>query len=110
MREYFVNKDDLNNISKQEDIIIKSISLNNVMMTYMEFKPHTKMPLHKHTNEQISFILKGSIEMIIDGKIKILKPGDFAIIPANIEHAGNILNDFTIIVDSWSPIREDYKQ
>ena len=109
MTQYFVNKDDLNNSSKIEGVTIKSVYLNDVMVTYMDFEPFSKIPLHKHVHEQISHVLKGKVEMLINGEKKILYPGDFAVIPSGIEHEAVIFEEFTTIIDSWSPIREDYK-
>lgn len=37
--------------------------------------PHESFPSHDHPGDQLLVVLKGSVEVIINGKISILKPG-----------------------------------
>jgi quercetin dioxygenase-like cupin family protein len=92
-----------------EGITVKSVHLDNVMMTYMEFEPNTDIPEHAHPHEQITMIHRGRLEMTVDTQTTIMQPGDVVKVPPNITHSARTLEEPTIAVDAWSPIREDYK-
>ena len=91
----------------REGITVRSVFLNNVMLTYFEFEANTKIPAHRHHHEQITFILEGEMEFSLEGKKRILKAGDGVIVPSNKEHNVSALTR-TIVVDAWSPVRNDY--
>jgi len=90
-------------------IKIRSVYLDKTMMTYMEFKPGSEIPEHKHPHEQITLILEGEMEIVVGGIKRMVVKGDVVVVPSNIMHSAKVFDDFTIAVDAWSPIREDYK-
>lgn len=79
------------------------------MMTHMEFEPDSIIPEHRHSNEQITLILEGKMDMAVGKEKKTVVKGDVIVIPTNIEHKVKILDEFTVAVDGWSPERDDYK-
>ena len=50
--------------------------VTNIMMVEVHFKKGSVGEVHSHMHEQISYILKGSFELNIDGKKEIVKTGD----------------------------------
>ncbi len=109
MSEYFSDFKCAGFVEPLAGIRVKSVCLDNVMMTYMEFEPNTDLPEHAHGHEQITMIHRGRLEMTVDGQTKVMKEGDVVVVPANIIHSAKTLDEPTIAVDAWSPIREDYK-
>jgi len=75
---------------------------------YIEIKKGSSVPLHKHINEQITYIIEGQLEMIINGEPHTLTAGMYHIIPSDITHSAFAVTDCKII-DSFSPVREDYR-
>jgi quercetin dioxygenase-like cupin family protein len=65
------------------------------------------IPLHFHPNEQITWITKGSVKVLSQGKEFIVKSGDVLIIPPNVPHEFHALED-TIDIDFFTPVREDW--
>jgi len=90
-------------------IKIRSVFLEKTMKTYMEFELNTLFPEHNHPHEQITMILEGRMDMIVDGTKKTVIRGDVIAVPANVIHSAQVLEEFTITVDAGSPAREDYK-
>ena len=74
----------------------------------VEIKKGSSVPLHKHQNEQITFILEGQLDMMIDGTPCSLTKGMFKVIPSNIVHSAIAATDCTVI-DTFAPVREEYK-
>ncbi len=88
--------------------IFKEVHLQNVMLTWVEMEPGSILPEHQHPHEQISMVVKGALELTIDGTSRVMRQGDVAVVPPNVIHSGRVLSEPTVAVDAWNPIREDY--
>lgn len=69
----------------------------------------TVSPSHEHPEEQFGYVLKGSIEVTIDGETSTLKAGDCYFIPGNMPHHFRLIEDSEVI-DIFSPPRPLPKQ
>jgi quercetin dioxygenase-like cupin family protein len=65
------------------------------------------VPTHEHESEQITYILGGALEFVINGAPIILRAGDVLCIPSRVPHAAEALED-TVELDVFSPIRQDW--
>jgi quercetin dioxygenase-like cupin family protein len=64
---------------------------------------------HKHENhEQVGYIANGSFELIIGNEKKIVKKGDSYHAAKNVLHGVVALEDDSIIVDAFTPMRADF--
>lgn len=77
------------------------------MLARFVFKKGAIIPEHHHPSEQITYILKGSVKVTIEGKEIIVRAGEVLIIPPNVPHRFEALED-TIDLDVFSPPREDW--
>jgi len=75
---------------------------------YVEIKVGSDMPMHKHVHEQITYLIEGRMDMIMDGKTYPLTPGMYLVIPSDTLHAAIAHTDCKVI-DVFSPVREEYK-
>ncbi len=66
------------------------------------------VPVHSHPNEQITYIIEGRLSMEVGGQTHVLGPGDSLLLPGGVGH-GAIAMEPTLVVDTFSPPREDYK-
>ena len=92
-----------------DGITLKSVSGSRTMMTFFDFEPGSSIPSHKHPHEQITYVIEGEMEMVLDGETKLLKAGDGVVILPNQDHSAKILSKPVKAVDAWYPIREEYK-
>jgi quercetin dioxygenase-like cupin family protein len=99
---------DLRSKEISEGITLRAVAGNKTMITFVEFQPHAVLPKHRHSHEQITFVLAGELEFELDGKKKLLKQGEGAVIPPHAEHGARVLNHPASVLDAWYPIREDY--
>ena len=81
--------------------------VTNMMIVEVNFIKGAIGELHGHENEQISYIVKGSFQVEIDGKKEIIKSGDTFYIKPNVLHGVLALEDSTIL-DVFTPQREDF--
>lgn len=75
---------------------------------YVEIKKGSVVPEHHHIHEQITYILEGQLNMVIGGESCSLTAGMYHIIPSNVTHGALAISDCKLI-DTFSPVREDYK-
>lgn len=63
---------------------------------------------HTHPNEQIGYILKGQVEITIEGNPKVLGPGDAYLIPGNVQHGFKVLTDKNLeYIEIFCPPKEE---
>ena len=77
------------------------------MLARFVFKKGAIIPEHQHPNEQITYILKGAVKVTLQGKEIIVRSGEVLIIPPNVTHKFEALED-TIDLDVFSPPRKDW--
>jgi quercetin dioxygenase-like cupin family protein len=66
-------------------------------------------PPHQHPHEQVSYVAEGEILFFLGGEPPIhLAPGDGYTVPPNIPHCIQLLTARVRLVDSFTPLREDF--
>jgi quercetin dioxygenase-like cupin family protein len=64
---------------------------------------------HTHeAHDQICFVLAGSFEAQVAGVTRVMKQGDAYIVPPNTVHGVVALEDQSVLLDHFTPRREDY--
>lgn len=64
---------------------------------------------HSHADhEQIGYVAQGSFELMVDGVKSIIKRGDTYYAPKNTLHGVVALEDDSILIDAFTPIRADF--
>lgn len=80
----------------------------NMSFGYVELKAGSRVPMHQHVHEQITYIMEGELDMVIGGEDCLLTNGMYHVIPSNTPHSAVAKKDCKVI-DVFSPVREDYK-
>ncbi|MBB2949588.1 MULTISPECIES: L-dopachrome tautomerase-related protein [unclassified Sphingobacterium] len=78
------------------------------MLALFKMDKGAKVPLHQHSNEQTTYITKGSVKVTMQNKDYIVKAGEVLIIPGNIPHEFECLEDGTLDIDFFAPPRKDW--
>jgi quercetin dioxygenase-like cupin family protein len=65
------------------------------------------VPTHSHENEQITYILEGALKFTLEGKEHVVSAGEILVIPANVPHGAEALED-TVDLDIFCPPRADW--
>jgi len=79
-----------------------------LMVVYVILEEGAVVPAHRHPHEQITYIIEGKLSMEVEGRTYVLAPGDSLLFPADVEHGATALKR-TLVVDTFSPPREEYK-
>ncbi|MDQ3801081.1 MAG: cupin domain-containing protein [Acidobacteriota bacterium] len=80
----------------------------NVMMCRFRFAPFVVTPEHSHPHEQMTLVVRGSVKFIIEGEERVVSAGDVLHFPPNNRHGATMLDEEVILIDIFSPIREDF--
>ena len=87
------------------------VSGSQAMFARLELKKGCIVPRHQHPNEQISYITHGALRFSLgeDGSTvdKIIRAGDVLVIPGNLPHSAEALED-SIDFDIFAPPRQDW--
>ena len=78
-----------------------------IMLTRIFLKRGCVVPEHSHFNEQVSYILEGSMQFTIEGKDIIVGTGEVLCIPPDLPHSALALED-CVSIDVFSPPRADW--
>lgn len=66
-------------------------------------------PLHSHPHEQITYVADGEILFLSEGdEPRRLSAGDLFAVPPNKPHSIQLLSKSARLVDSFTPLREDF--
>lgn len=66
--------------------------------------------LHSHVNDQISYVIQGDIEVQVGEEVRKIGPGGFFRVPPDIPHGIRVLSEEAILVDAFTPPREDFRK
>lgn len=79
-----------------------------IMIVRFRFVPFLVTPEHTHPHEQMSLVVSGRIRFFIEGKETIASPGDVLHFPPNCLHGATMMDEEVVLIDIFSPIREDF--
>jgi len=82
----------------------------NLMLSYLEMDEGAVVPLHDHPHEQGGILLEGDVELTIGDETRLVTAGSMFIIPPNTPHKAVAVGGPAVVLDVFSPVREDYAE
>ena len=79
-----------------------------LMMCRITLAPRVDTPAHSHPHEQMTMIERGRVRFTIAGQEHIVSAGDVLHIPSDVMHGATMLDEEVVLVDIFTPIREDF--
>jgi quercetin dioxygenase-like cupin family protein len=79
----------------------------NTMLARIVLRKSARVPMHHHFHEQISHVVEGALEFLVDGKRVVVRAGDILTIPPNVPHEVFALED-SMALDIFNPPRQDW--
>ena len=85
------------------------ITAERMMLAHVYLKKGCVVPTHRHDNEQLSYILEGTLRFWIgEAQEEVdVHAGEVLVIPSNVLHKALALED-TLDVDIFCPPRQDW--
>jgi mannose-6-phosphate isomerase-like protein (cupin superfamily) len=85
--------------------------LNKLMLVVCDFTEGPMAvpdPPHSHPHEQITYVAEGEIILFLGEEKHKLTQGDMFAVPSNLPHCIQTLSAHVRLIDSFSPVREDF--
>jgi quercetin dioxygenase-like cupin family protein len=104
--------DDIASIAPQEiweGIVARPVHGEQVTLALIELAPNTHVPDHRHVNEQVGILVRGSFRLRVGDETREIKPGGTWRIPADVPHEVHVGPNGALAVEVWSPPREDWE-
>jgi len=79
-----------------------------LMVCRLRFDAWVDTPVHRHPHEQMTFVMQGKVRFTIEGAPVIAAQGDVLHFPSNVQHGATMLDEEVVLIDIFSPIREDF--
>lgn len=81
----------------------------NLLAGLVVLDPDAILPAHSHPHEQITFIINGELHFDLGGEQRTLHHADLAVIPSGMSHSAVAGPKGALVLDVFSPPREDMK-
>ena len=82
----------------------------NLMLSYLQMDAGAEVPWHNHPHEQGGMLISGKLELTIGEETRTVEPGSMFLIPPNVFHRAKAIDGPAVVLDVFSPIREDYAE
>jgi quercetin dioxygenase-like cupin family protein len=103
----FFQLSDIQPVPLINGITIKGISGENISVSFLEFPPFSRIPPHRHPNEQIGIVEEGEVEYTIGDNTMVCRPGMAFLIPPNVTHSATVVSEQPVkLVDVFTPPRQ----
>jgi unsaturated pyranuronate lyase len=92
------------------EVYARVVTGERMTLAVVDLAPNSAVPEHHHENEQLGFILQGSLVMTIGGEERSLKAGDTYAIPSHVPHKVVVGPDGCTVVDVFAPVRAEWEK
>jgi quercetin dioxygenase-like cupin family protein len=96
----------------KEGVKRRLIHTNTLMMVVIDFDNgpwNEPDPAHSHVHEQTTYVAEGDIVFFCEGEAEQhLKAGDMFSVPSGKEHAIQLMTKTAKLIDSFTPLREEF--
>lgn len=81
---------------------------DSLSIGWLDAKAGHTVPMHSHIHEQVSYVQEGKMLFVIEDEQFILEAGMAITVAPNLKHGATAITD-CVLIDVFSPVREDYK-
>lgn len=93
-----------------DGVLARAVHADRVTIGFVDIDPGVLVPEHRHENEQVGFVQRGSVTMTIAGQSRELQVGETYSIAGGVPHSAKAGADGASVVDVFAPAREDWKK
>ena len=104
------NPDNLATRTIAPGIISKLAWGDKLMLSLVTMEPYAVVPTHSHPHEQMGILISGTLELALGEEIRPLSGNAMFLIPGMMMHATKAGPEGAVVVEAFSPPREEYKE
>lgn len=102
-----ISGDGIKNVLKQVPVGPDQGWKDHILRVFT-IEPDGHTPKHSHDWEHVNYVISGRGQLEIDGKIRDLDTGAFAVVPPNVEHQYSNTGDEDFVMICIVPAKGDY--
>jgi quercetin dioxygenase-like cupin family protein len=92
----------------REGITARAVEGERMTMAVVDLAPDAVLPEHHHENEQLGFVIAGTLTMRIGTEKRELHAGDTYAIPSHVPHDAVAGPEGATVADVFAPVRADW--
>lgn len=110
MLKYFISHADMKEEIVEGDVVRRIYTGDQIQVVEYRFPPNKTFPPHSHdAHEQMGYLVEGKMGFSIGGKKQDLLPGMWYHAPVGVEHNAWTYEDASVLLDIFSPPRDDLR-
>ncbi len=106
----FINIKDFEPIEPVPGCRMRTPFGEHLMLSYLEMDDGAVVPMHSHPHEQGGMLLQGKLELTIGEETRLVEAGAMFLIPPHVLHKAVAVSGPVVVLDVFSPVREDYAE
>ena len=90
--------------------VARAVKGDRISLAVVDMEPDVAVPTHQHANEQVGFVLRGTMTMTIGDETRELHAGETYVIQSDTPHGGAAGPEDASVADVFNPPRADWEQ
>lgn len=92
-----------------DGVVARTVDGDLGSMAVVELDPNSVVHEHSHANEQLGMVIQGTVSFRVGDEVRELGPGATWRIPPNVPHEVHTGPDGAVVLDVFSPRRDDWR-
>jgi len=92
----------------RDGLLARAVQGERITLAIVDLEPNATLPEHHHENEQLGFVIKGTLEFRIGSEKRVLEAGDMYVIPSHVPHEAVAGPHGATVADAFAPVRADW--
>jgi quercetin dioxygenase-like cupin family protein len=93
-----------------DGVVARAVHGERLTMGLIDLAPNSLVPEHSHANEQVGILVRGSFRFRVGDETREVEPGGTWRILADVPHEVETGSEGALVIEIWSPPREDWKE
>ncbi|MCS6769433.1 MAG: cupin domain-containing protein [Candidatus Caldarchaeum sp.] len=92
----------------RDDVWRRAVFGEKMTVAQLRLLKGAKVAMHSHIHEQTAYVVEGKVKFVFEDRLEqVVEGGGVIVIPSNLGHAAEALED-SLVVDVFAPPREDW--
>ena len=106
----FESLERLEQLVLRDGIRARALHGDRITLAVVDLEAGAHLPEHHHDNEQLGFVIKGSLSFRIGNQTHSCVAGDTYVIPSDVPHEATAGPDGATVCDAFAPVRADWEK
>ena len=105
----WLRRDDVHPMSTAPGVAMRPMFGEGFLTCGVKLDPGAAVPQHSHVHEQIGVITSGSLNVTAEGETRTVGVGEAYLVGPHVPHAATAGADGAELVETFVPVREDFR-